>query len=193
MASNFDTYSPLAKQAAQQYGVPTDLFQWQIGQESSWNPNAVNGNAVGIAQFMPATAAQFSIDPKDPAASLSAAAQYDSQLYAKFGDWNKVLAAYGTTTNNGVKPPSGVLGTIAGVAASTVGAVASAGDAAKTAGKAINPVNWLGLSLSRSVSVILGLVFVAGAIYTIKPVQEIVNGAAGAATNALKVAATAAA
>ena len=86
-----------AQGVAQQYGIDPSIFVAQIGQESGFNPNARNGKAVGIGQFMPGTAAQFGIDPTDPYASLRAAAQYDSQLLAKNGgDYIGMLQSYGT-------------------------------------------------------------------------------------------------
>jgi hypothetical protein len=89
----------IATQDAENYGVPTSLFLWQIGQESSWNPNAQNGDATGIAQFMPGTAAQFGINASDPVQSLNAAAQYDAQLYSQSGNWQTALTSYGTLAN----------------------------------------------------------------------------------------------
>jgi hypothetical protein len=88
----------LAVADANKYGVPPALFAWQIGQESGFNPNAVNGNAVGIAQFMPGTAADFGLTDRTNAfASLDAAAKYDAQLYQSHNhDWLAALAAYGT-------------------------------------------------------------------------------------------------
>lgn len=90
-----------AKQAAAQYGVPESLFLWQIGQESSWNPNAYNANnggtpAIGIAQFQPATAQQYGVNPYDPVSSLFGAAKYDAALHDKYGTWNSALTHYGT-------------------------------------------------------------------------------------------------
>lgn len=95
-----------ATDAANQYGVPVSLFLGQIQQESSFNPNAQNGPASGIAQFMPGTAAQFGINPYDPVASLNAAAQYDAQLYAQTGSWSGALQRYGTVPASGVLTPS---------------------------------------------------------------------------------------
>jgi Transglycosylase SLT domain len=99
-------YQDLAKAAAAKYGVPTSLFLAQIGQESAWNPSAVGpttryGTPVGLAQFMPGTAAQFHIDPYDPAQSLDAAAKYDAQLYQKTGSWTSALKSYGTLPGSG--------------------------------------------------------------------------------------------
>ena len=65
MASLSDLES-YATQEAEAAGIPTNLFLWQIGQESSWNPNAQNGNASGIAQFMPGTAAEYGVNTSDP-------------------------------------------------------------------------------------------------------------------------------
>jgi Transglycosylase SLT domain len=105
----YDAYEPTAVQAASAYGVPLDLFNYQIGAESSWNPNALNpSGAAGIAQFIPSTAAALNVDPMDPVQSLYAAAQYDSQLYGQTGDWGSVLNRYGTTG------PSASAATVAG-------------------------------------------------------------------------------
>lgn len=95
MATTADLQAAAAA-AATANGVPVPLFLWQIGQESSWNPNAVNGNAVGLGQFMPATAQQFGINPLDPTSSLNAAAQYDAQLFQQTGSWQGALTSYGT-------------------------------------------------------------------------------------------------
>jgi hypothetical protein len=88
-----------AAQEAAQYGVPQSLFLWQIGQESSWNVNAQNGNATGIAQIMPATAQQYGVNPSDPYQSIAFAAQYDAQLYNQTGSWQGALTKYGTLAN----------------------------------------------------------------------------------------------
>ena len=98
----------LAENSALNYGVPPSLLEWQIGAESGWNPNAINSNynpvndtygtpALGIAQFQPATAAQFGINPMDPSQAIPAMAQYDAQLYNQTGSWQQVLQDYGTT------------------------------------------------------------------------------------------------
>jgi hypothetical protein len=96
--SNYDTYSPVAIAAAQQYGVPVNVFLAQITQESDWNPNETSSSssATGIAQFIAGTAAEFGIDPTDPVQSLYAAAKYDAQLYNRTGSWTAALQSYGT-------------------------------------------------------------------------------------------------
>jgi hypothetical protein len=93
-----------AQAAAQQYGVPVNLFEQQIGVESGYNPNAINAlGDEGIAQINPATAADpgYGVspisNPLDPSQALPFAAQYDAALYAKTGSWVNALQAYGTT------------------------------------------------------------------------------------------------
>lgn len=95
----------MARASAARYGVPESLFLWQIGQESSWNPNAYNYNnggtpAIGIAQFQPPTARQYGVDPYDPVSSLDGAARYDAELYNKYGSWESALRHYGTIHNS---------------------------------------------------------------------------------------------
>lgn len=92
------TYQQLATSYAAQLGLNPAIFTAQIQQESGFNPNAVSSaGAIGIAQFMPATAAGLNppLNPRDPVASLKAAAQYDANnLQTYNGDYAKMLAAY---------------------------------------------------------------------------------------------------
>lgn len=95
-------YYTLAQQYANARGINPQFFVAQIGQESSFNPNAINGDAVGIAQFMPKTAEQFGIDPTDPNSSLYAAATFDSELLDQCGgDYICVAQNYGTLPKSG--------------------------------------------------------------------------------------------
>lgn len=82
--------------AEAQYGLPRNLLARQLWQESRYNPNAVNAvtGAIGIAQFMPATAADFGIDPRNPLQAIDAAGKYMRQLYNTTGSWLLALAAY---------------------------------------------------------------------------------------------------
>ena len=99
---------PLITQASTQYNVPQAFLDWQIGQESSFDPNAYNpsSGAAGIAQFIPSTAAQFGIDPYDPAQAIPAAAQYDAQLFSQTGNWTAVAQKYGTLASGQSLPDS---------------------------------------------------------------------------------------
>jgi hypothetical protein len=94
------SYQTLANQAALQYGVPPALLSWQLNQESSWNPYAVNGGAMGIAQLDQAQMNRFGGgSPYDPSQAIPVAAQIDAALYGKTGNWGTVLQQYGTTAN----------------------------------------------------------------------------------------------
>lgn len=91
--------TPFVKEAwvdAEAAGIPPRYFTAQIRQESGFNPNAVSpAGAIGIAQFMPGTAAGLGLDPTDPHASLRAAAEYMAQESAKYqGNYALALAAY---------------------------------------------------------------------------------------------------
>jgi len=100
-----------ARQAATNAGIDPDIFMAQIQQESGFNPAAKSGaGAIGIAQFMPSTAAGLNLDPTDPYAALDAAARMDAQSLRQYGgDWSKTLAAYnagpGAVAQYGGVPP----------------------------------------------------------------------------------------
>lgn len=93
-------YRDEAIAAANRYGVPVDMFLWQIGQESSWDPNARNplpgSTSGGLAGFIKPTADAFGIDRFNPTQALDAAAKYDAQLYKQEGTWQGALTKYGT-------------------------------------------------------------------------------------------------
>ena len=94
--SQANDYVSIARQAAAAAGISPDLFVRQIQQESGFNPGAVSpAGAVGIAQFMPATAAAMGVNPYDPTSALYGGAQLMAQLSNQFGgDYAKALAAY---------------------------------------------------------------------------------------------------
>lgn len=88
-------FMSLYQSAAETYGVPVGILVAQGNAESAFDPNAVSSaGAQGIAQFEPATAAQFGIDPFDPAQAIPAQANYLSSLYHQFGSWYDALVAY---------------------------------------------------------------------------------------------------
>jgi len=82
------------------HGIPHNLLGRVLYQESRFRPDIISGavrssaGAMGIAQFMPATAAEFGIDPLDPSVAIDAAGQYLAQLFSRFGSWSLALAAY---------------------------------------------------------------------------------------------------
>jgi murein DD-endopeptidase MepM/ murein hydrolase activator NlpD len=80
---------------AQKYGVNPTVLANLITTESNWQPGVVSeAGAIGIAQFMPATAREFGIDPYDPYASIEAAARYLKQALDKFGRYDMAVASY---------------------------------------------------------------------------------------------------
>jgi soluble lytic murein transglycosylase-like protein len=94
--SVYANYHTLARYDAQQAGIDPTLFERQIQQESGFNPLAISpAGAIGIAQFMPATAKGLGINPYDPISSLQGAARYMARLVASYqGSYAKALAAY---------------------------------------------------------------------------------------------------
>jgi soluble lytic murein transglycosylase-like protein len=92
----------LVTQAAQRYGIPVNVALAQINQESGYNVNAHSyAGAMGLAQFMPATARRFGLsNPYDPVASLEAWGKYMSLLMSQFrGRVDLALAGYNSGEN----------------------------------------------------------------------------------------------
>ena len=109
-------YVDYAAQAAQDAGISPEIFVRQIQQESGFQPYRPDGSplvspagAIGIAQFMPGTAAGRGVDPADPYASLDAAAKLMRSYLDKYGSWELALAAYnaggGAVDKYGGVPP----------------------------------------------------------------------------------------
>jgi soluble lytic murein transglycosylase-like protein len=92
--------------AAQQYGVPVSILAWLLWKESRYNPAIINGSiksrvgALGIAQFMPATAADLGVNPLNSTDAIYGAARYLASLEGSTGDWTHALAAYNWGVGN---------------------------------------------------------------------------------------------
>ena len=82
--------------ASLETGVPAALLAAQLKSESNFDRFAVSpAGALGIAQFMPTTAASRGLtDPFDPFASIRAQADLMAELIAEFGSARLALAAY---------------------------------------------------------------------------------------------------
>jgi LysM repeat protein len=97
-------YIAVARQAALNAGISPDIFVRQINQESGFRPNVTSyAGAVGIAQFMPATAASLGINPYNPTQALQGAARLMATYVRQYGSYALALAAYnaGPGTVNG--------------------------------------------------------------------------------------------
>jgi soluble lytic murein transglycosylase-like protein len=93
-------YMEAIYQAEARYNLPPDLLGRVLDQESHFRPDIVSGltpsprGAIGIAQFLPGTAAELGVNPYDPFESIDGAGRYLGGLYDRFGDWALALIAY---------------------------------------------------------------------------------------------------
>lgn len=99
-------YATAIQQAEDANGIPRDVLARLLYQECHWREDIITGRttspvgAVGIAQFMPATAAERGLNPLDPLASIAEAGKYLAWLYRRHGNWTEALAAYNWGTGN---------------------------------------------------------------------------------------------
>jgi hypothetical protein len=91
----------MIKAAASANDIPAGFLLRVIWQESRFKPDAVGpvtrsgAHALGIAQFMPATAAERRLNsPFNPAEALPKAAEFLHDLHAEFGNIGLAAAAY---------------------------------------------------------------------------------------------------
>ena len=103
------TAAPYAEKIAQvenAQGLPAGLLGRLLYQESRFRPDIISGKvkspvgALGIAQFMPATAKDVGVDPLDSFASIDAAGRYLKKLYTLTGSWADALASYNWGVGN---------------------------------------------------------------------------------------------
>jgi hypothetical protein len=91
----------LLESAAHANGLPVEFFVRLIWKESRFRPTAIGPptrhgkHALGIAQFMPATAAERNLlDPLNPVEALPKAAEFLKDLRSQFGNLGLAAAAY---------------------------------------------------------------------------------------------------
>lgn len=98
-----EPYKAMIQSAASSNGVPVMILAWLLWKESRYNPAIISGRkrspvgAMGIAQFMPATAVEelgSQAAALDPARAIPGAARYLKKLYNGTGTWAQALAAY---------------------------------------------------------------------------------------------------
>lgn len=93
-------YAGLIAAAEDCNGIPRDVLARLLYQECHYRDDIITGKvnsptgAQGIAQFMPATAKEWGVNPLDPASAIDGAGRYVKWLYNKFGNWREALAAY---------------------------------------------------------------------------------------------------
>lgn len=86
--------------AESENGIPPGMLARLLWQESRFRPEFISGakrsaaGAVGIAQFMPATAREWGVIATDAGSSIAGAGRYLAWLYRKTGSWSLALAAY---------------------------------------------------------------------------------------------------
>ncbi|MHB2205593.1 lytic transglycosylase domain-containing protein [Methylobacterium sp. CM6257] len=90
------SFSPLISDAASRTGLPYDFLYRLLRQESGLRADAVSPKgALGIAQFMPATALERGlINPFDPSQAVIKAAELLRDHKARFGNLGLAAAAY---------------------------------------------------------------------------------------------------
>ena len=103
-------YFPVFEEALAKQNVPLEIKYLAIV-ESALNPKAVSHmGATGLWQFMYQTGKQYNLhidsyvdERSDPLKASAAAAQYMSNMYRIFGDWDLVLASYNSGPGNVAK------------------------------------------------------------------------------------------
>ena len=108
--NEYPKYANAIRDAENKWGIPQDLLARLLYQESRYRADVIDGEkrspvgAIGIAQFMPATAADYGLtDRTDPYASIDAAGHYLHDLYRMFNDWKSALMAYNWGPGNVLK------------------------------------------------------------------------------------------
>ncbi|WP_264566003.1 LysM peptidoglycan-binding domain-containing protein [Flavobacterium sp. N3904] len=103
-------YFPIFEEALAKQNVPLEIKYLAVV-ESALNPKAVSKvGATGLWQFMYQTGKQYNLnidsyvdERSDPLKSSEAAAQYMTNMFAIFGDWDLVLASYNSGPGNVTK------------------------------------------------------------------------------------------
>ncbi|MEN9908031.1 MAG: hypothetical protein RLZZ540_1180 [Bacteroidota bacterium] len=103
-------YFPMFEETFAKQNIPLEIKYLAIV-ESALNPKAVSKvGATGLWQFMYQTGKQYNLkidsyidERSDPLKATAAAAQYMSNMFSIFGDWELVLASYNSGPGNVAK------------------------------------------------------------------------------------------
>ena len=89
-------YAPMIKGEAEKFGLDPEIFARQLYKENQFKASGVSpAGARGIAQFMPATAERYGVNPDDPKSAIPGAANYMGDLKRMFmGNTGLALAGY---------------------------------------------------------------------------------------------------
>jgi soluble lytic murein transglycosylase-like protein len=93
-------FADATARAARAHAIPPEFLGAMLLQESAYDPQAFSSaGAIGIAQFMPETAAGIGVDPYDPFASIDASAALIAGYVGDYRDryddpYATALAAY---------------------------------------------------------------------------------------------------
>lgn len=103
-------YTQAIQSAARSTGVPALLLAALIRQESAFKASIRNKNsgAMGLGQFMPATAAEWfgadwAVAVYKPDRAIPMTAKYLTWLYRRHGTWRMAVGAYNWGTGNVAK------------------------------------------------------------------------------------------
>jgi soluble lytic murein transglycosylase-like protein len=95
---NADKYLPLIVSAENSYDLPPSLLARVLDIESAYREDIITGltrspaGALGIAQIVPRW--HPTVNPLEPLEAIPYAAKYLHDLHARFGTWQKAIAAY---------------------------------------------------------------------------------------------------
>lgn len=93
-------YEAMFEAAGAAHGVDPKLLASVARTESNFRPDARSpAGAIGLMQFMPATARGMGIDPTDPAQAIDGAARYLRRQLDRFGSMELAVAAYNAGPN----------------------------------------------------------------------------------------------
>ena len=93
-------YIAMIADAERQHGIPAGLLAGVAQQESDFREDVITGKkksragAIGIMQFMPATAREEGVDPLDPQSAIYGAARYLAKLRDQTDSWSGALTSY---------------------------------------------------------------------------------------------------